>query len=78
MSEPHKHTRLFYGIGVCGWLAITAYGSMMFFGLHGAACNMHVAAVEMYVRRHGGDMGSFDWSYQYCRVVGAPLRALVP
>lgn len=55
------------------FLMIIAFGLFMFFGLHGAACNLHVAAVDM-VRVHRPD--AYRLSYAYCRMVGAPLRWL--
>ncbi len=60
------------------WVAPLSIGFVMFvvmfLGLHGAACNMHVAAVDMLDQRRQSD---WAWSYKYCRVVGAPLKALL-
>lgn len=49
----------------------------LFFGLHGTACNMHAVAVER-VWAVKPDTTKYQWSYAYCRAVGAPLRWLIP
>lgn len=57
------------------WLVGAAFFVVGFFGLHGAACNMHMAAVEM-LRSDTNNPAAYAMSYDYCSVVGAPLRAL--
>lgn len=59
-----------------GIAGIILFGTVMFFGLHGAACNMHMIAAERYWAR-GGNPDKFKWSHAYCRAIGAPLRILL-
>lgn len=57
-------------------IAVALFVGLMSFGLHGAACNMHLAAVAMFrTHHHGSD--KYSWSYAYCKIVGAPARALL-
>ncbi len=48
----------------------------MFFGLHGAACAMHVAAVDKLWADFPQERDRFVWSHGYCEVVSAPIRMM--
>jgi hypothetical protein len=54
---------------------LVLYGTVAFFGLHGAACGMHVAAVER-LRTYPGHENDYRASYTYCKIVSAPLRSI--
>ncbi len=56
-------------------VGISLYGLVMWFGLHGAACGMHMVAAERYWSR-GGNPNTYRWSHAYCKAMSLPLRAL--
>lgn len=62
-----KHVGISFGVVAAVLMAAP------FFVLHMAACNLHVAAVELYRSDHRHS-GKFAWSYSYCKFVGSPLR----
>jgi hypothetical protein len=48
---------------------------VLWFGLHGTACQMHMASIEDYWAL-GGNADCYKRSYIYCRLMSFPVRAL--